>query len=381
MIARLRRVLGFARKEALEAARDPGTPLIAGLMPVLLLLIYGYGISFDPRAIRVGVVVEEPSAETGSFVAALTNSRQFAVAAARDRRAAEADLAAGRVEAVVVLPRGFGPRTAAAAARPGAPPAALQLLVDGTEANAAALARDYIEAAWANWRAQEALARPGAATGTPPLRLAPRFWFNPEVSSHHYLVPGSIALVLTLTGAMLTALVVARERERGTLEALLATPLTPGEFLAGKLLPYFLLGMLAAALAVAVAVGPFGVPFRGSVAALTGVSAVFMLAALGQGLVISVLSGGQLVASQAAILTAFLPSLYFSGFVYETEAMPWPLPLLSYLVPARYYVSSLQTLFLAGDVAAVLVPDMLAMAAIAAALLALARWRLRARVA
>ena len=197
----------------------------------------------------------------------------------------------------------------------------------------------------------------------------PRIWFNPEVNSRNFLVPGAVAIIMTLIGTLLTALVVAREWERGTMEALMATPLGRAEFLLGKLIPYFVLGMTAMGLSVSVAVVFFDVPFRGSVGALLLVSAAFLADMLPLGLLISTLTRDQFVASQVALLSAFLPAFWLSGFIFEIDSMPLPIRLLMRVLPARYFVSSLQTLFLAGDAASVLVPDLLALTLIAAVLM------------
>lgn len=369
---RARRVWGLIRKETRQIGRDPSSVLIAAVLPLLLLVLFGYGVSFDPRRIALGLVVEQPTPETGSFTASLRNVRFFDVRTARDRRAFAADLVAGRLNGVVVLAADF----AARAGRGG--PAPIQVIVDGADPNNANVVRNYIQGAWANWLEQEALARGQRAAA--PVALEPRIWFNPEVSSHHYLVPGSVAIILTLIGALLTALVVAREWERGTMEALLATPVGIVELLLGKLVPYFALGMGSMALAVATAVLLFGVPFRGSFPLLALVAAVFLLTALGQGLLLSTVTRNQRAASQGAMLSAFLPAFYFSGFVFEIDSMPWPLPWVSYLVPARYFISSLQTLFLAGDVPSVVGPDLLAMAAIAAGFFGLTALQTRTRL-
>ncbi|MFP3942553.1 MAG: ABC transporter permease [Alphaproteobacteria bacterium] len=197
--------------------------------------------------------------------------------------------------------------------------------------------------------------------------------------SRHYLVPGSLAIILTLIGALLTALVVAREWERGTMEALLATPIEISELVAGKLVPYFLLAMGSMILSLATAVFVFDVPFRGSLLSVALVSAVFMGAALGQGLLISTITRNQLVAAQISILTAFLPAFYFSDF-FEVNSMPWPLQALSYAIPARYYISSLQTLFLAGDIRSVLLHDILGLSIIAAVFFTLITFTTRRRL-
>ncbi|MFZ5609587.1 MAG: ABC transporter permease [Pseudomonadota bacterium] len=348
---RRRRILGLIRKETRQVMRDPSSILVAGVLPLMLLFLFGYGVTFDPRFFNVGLVVEQPTPETGSFTSALINSRYFAIETARDRRAFEDKLVAGHIHAILVLPADF----AAQAYRRETVP--IQVIVDGSDPNTADLVRTYVQILWVNWLAQESLSL-GQSLLPAYVDIAPRVWFNPEISSRNYLVPGSVAIILTLIGALLTALVVAREWERGTMEALLATPVGIIELLIGKLVPYFLLGMGSMALSFITAVFLFGVPFRGSFLMLTLVSALFMWAALGQGLLISTLTRNQLVAAQASILSAFLPAFYFSNFVFEIDSMPWPLQLISYTVPARYFVSSLQTLFLAGDVPRLILPDM-----------------------
>jgi len=237
------------------------------------------------------------------------------------------------------------------------------VIVDGGDPNTARLVEGYLELLWANWLATESLSRSRALLPL-PITVEPQFWYNPELASRYSLIPGSMAIILTLIGALLTALVVAREWERGTMEALLATPIGRFELLLGKIVPYFLLGMGSTILSTAVAVAVFGVPFRGSFLMLAVVSAVFMLSALGQGLLISTATRNQLVAAQASILSAFLPAFYFSNFVFEVDSMPWPLQVIAWAVPANYYVSSLQTLFLTGDIWPVLLPDMAALLAI-----------------
>lgn len=353
----LRRVAALMRKEMRQILRDPSTIIIAVVLPLTLLFLFGYGVSFDARRIEIGLVVEEPTPETGSFAASLLNSPLFSVRTTRTRHGLEDDLVAGRIDGIVVVPASF---TAQSARGDRAP---IQVIVDGSDPNKATLVRNYLQGTWANWLGQEAIARGDKLVV--PLSVEPRVWFNPEVSSHHYLVPGSIAIILMLIGALLTALVVAREWERGTMEALLATPVGILGLLVGKLVPYFILGMITMSLATATALFLFGVPFRGSFAVLGLMSSVFLVTALGQGLLISTLTRNQLVAAQTTLISAFLPSFFLSGFVFEIAGMPPVLQLVSFAVPARYFVASLQTLFLAGDVWGVLWPNLAGMAAIA----------------
>jgi ABC-2 type transport system permease protein len=366
-----RRIAALVRKESLQISRDPSSYLIAGLLPLLLLVIFGYGVSLDLRRIPVGLVVEQPSPEADSLVASFRNSRFFTIRPAFHRHEVEADLVSGRLKGVIVLAADFADRLGRGETAP------VQILVDGSDPNTAGLVENYAQGVWLNWLEQEAMsasslaARPATA---PQVVAEPRVWFNPEINSRNFLVPGAIAIIMTLIGTLLTALVVAREWERGTMEALMATPIGVLEFLLGKLIPYFVLGMVAMGLSVAVAVVFLDVPFRGSVAALLIVSAAFLADMLPLGLLISTLTRNQFVASQAALMSAFLPAFWLSGFIFEIDSMPLPIRLATRLLPARYFVSSLQTLFLAGDVASVLVPNTLALLAIALLLLiALAR--------
>ena len=353
-----RRMMGLVRKETLQVIRDPSNILVAVILPLILLFLFGYGVTFDPRYFNIGLVVEQATPETGSFESALVNSPYFRVEKGHDRREFDDALIAGGIKAIVVLPAKF----AAVAYRGDTAP--IQVIVDGGDPNTAELVGAYIERLWANWLMQESISR-GQALQPALVDLQPRVWFNPEISSRHYLVPGSVAIILMLIGALLTALVVAREWERGTMEALLATPIGVTELLIGKLAPYFALGMTSMAISVATAVFVFGVPFRGSFFILTLLSALFMLAALGQGLFISTITRNQLLAGQLSVMSAFLPAFYFSNFVFEIASMPLPLRLVSYVIPAKYYISSLQTLFLAGNIPIIIIADALGIAAIA----------------
>ena len=353
-----RRMMGLVRKETLQVIRDPSNILVAVILPLILLFLFGYGVTFDPRYFNIGLVVEQATPETGSFESALVNSPYFRVEKGHDRREFDDALIAGGIKAIVVLPAKF----AAVAYRGDTAP--IQVIVDGGDPNTAELVGAYIERLWANWLMQESISR-GQALQPALVDLQPRVWFNPEISSRNYLVPGSIAIILMLIGALLTALVVAREWERGTMEALLATPIDVTELLVGKLAPYFALGMISMAISVATAVFVFGVPFRGSFVILALLSALFMLAALGQGLLISTIARNQLLAGQLSVMSAFLPAFYFSNFVFEIGSMPLPLRLVSYFIPAKYYISSLQTLFLAGNIPSIIIADALGIAAIA----------------
>lgn len=372
-MARMTRIAGLIRKESLQVVRDPSSIVIAVVLPLILLFLFGYGISLDLRNVAICLVVEHPTAKTGSFSSAFANTRFFDVRESRDRRPCERDLVAGRNKAVVVLAADFSARAARGEQAP------IQVLVDGSDPNTAGLIQNYVAGVWRNWVVQERTSD-GASTAAAPVTLVPRLWFNPEANSRNFLLPGLVAVIMSLVGTILTALVVAREWERGTMEALMSTPLGAAELLVGKLTPYFALGMTAMAISVGVSTLAFHVPFRGSFAALAGVSAVFLLCMLAFGLLVSTITKSQFVASQVALIAGFLPAVMLSGLIFEIDSMPLPIRLLTRILPARYFVPSLQTLFLAGDIGAVLVPNVLALSAMAAALLVLTARKTRMRL-
>lgn len=349
-----RRLRALVLKESLQAMRDPSTLLIAFVLPVVLLFLFAYAVSLDVSDVRIGVVQESPSASAQELAAAFAGTRYLDVTFAHDRREVAEQAVSGKLRGFVVIPQDFERRLAA---RDGQP--LVQVIADGSQPNTANYVANYTQGVVQTWRAGL-----GAETASTAVVLEPRYWFNAELESRRSLVPGAIAIVMTIIGTMLTALVVAREWERGTMEAVLSTPASVAEILIGKLLPYFALGMLSTLAAAALAVFVFDVPMRGSLAALLLLSAVFMVPALGQGLLISSVTRNQFLAAQIALFSGFLPAFMLSGFLYEIDAMPAPIRAITWLIPARYFVSSLKTVFLAGDIWAVFVPNLLAMAAI-----------------
>ena len=366
------RLRGLVRKEFYQALRDPSSIAIAFLLPVVLLLIFGYGVSLDAEHVPVALVVEAPSADTASFTGRFQQSRYFAPVEMRTLREAELALRARRVDAIVHLRSDFARQLRTP---DGAP---VQVIVNGVNANTARLVTGYVQGVWQRWLTQQAQAR--GATLNAPLQVQSRVWFNSELRSRDFLVPGLIAIIMTLIGALLTALVMAREWERGTMEALMVTPVTMGEVLLGKLLPYYLMGMGGMALSVAMGVGLFGVPLRGSLGVLFVTSSLFLLAALGMGLLISTVTKNQFVAGQVAIITTFLPAFILSGFIFDIGSMPSVVQGITHIVAARYFVAILQTLFLAGNVWPVILPNALALALMAVFFLGLSRRKMRKRL-
>jgi len=362
----LMRLKGLIRKEFLQIVRDPSSIAIAFVMPLFLLLLFGYGVSLDADHLPVALVAEEPSADTADFFASLEGSHYFAPVTMTTQAEAEEALRHGRVNAIVHLGANFAQRLR----RPDGAP--IQLIVNGVDANTARLTQGYVEGAWGNWLARRAESR-GQELAT-PVKLEPRIWFNSEVKSRDFLVPGLVAIIMTLIGTLLTALVMAREWERGTLEALLVTPITMTEVLLGKLVAYFVLGTGGMLLTVGLAVFLFEVPLRGSFWVLWTCASLFLLAALGMGLTISTLARSQFVAGQIAIIGTFLPAFLLSGFIFDIDSMPPVVQGITHVIVARYFVSIVQTLFLAGDVWAVVLPNAAALALMAAFFLAVT-WR------
>lgn len=365
-----RRLFGLVRKEALQILRDPSSIAIAFLMPVVLLLIFGYGVSLNAKHIPIALVADAPDSQTAALFGSFDQSTYFSPKTAPNLPTAEHWMLNRTVDAIVHLPSDFSAKLNNAADQ-----APVQIIVNGVDANQARLTQAYIQATWQGWLSARATA--AGRSADQPVVVASRIWFNPELRSRDYLVPGLIAVIMTLIGALLTALVMAREWERGTLEALMVTPVHLNELLLGKLIPYFVLGMGGMALSVSMAIWLFHVPFLGSPWILILTSAIFLLTALGMGLFISIVAKNQFVASLIAIITTFLPAFMLSGFIFDIGSMPSWLQNLTYIVSARYFIVILHTLFLAGDVNGVIWPNTLAMLAIAAFFLGASRRKIR----
>ncbi len=368
----LRRVFSLLTKELLQVARDPASLVIAFVLPVALMLLMGFGIDLDLNRAPIGITMQDDSAAARSLAGAFQSSRYFEVVDVGPVERMRDLMVAGRVRGIVVIPVGFG-RDAAN----GHPQA--QLLTDGAYPNPAKFLEIYAQGVQANWAAGQAQDR--GVDLSPAIDVNARFWFNPSVASRNFLVPGSIAVVMTIVGSLLTALVIAREWEGGTMEALMSTPMRISEFLMSKVLPYFGLGLIAMTICTVMAVFLFGVPLRGSIPMLLLVSSAYLLPALGQGLLISAALKNQFVASQVALLLAFLPSLFLSGFVYEIASMPVAIQWLTAGVPARYFIPQLLTVFLVGDDWASLLPKMAVLLGVGIGTLLLCGMLTRRRVA
>ncbi len=361
---RMRRVWALIKKEVRQVVRDPSSIAIGIVMPVVLILLFGYGMSLDVTNVPVAVVLEDPSPASTELAASFQLSRYFDAQTMTSMRRAEELMLARKVDGIVRIRPDFGRRLSTGGAE-------VQILVHGIDANRARIIQNYAQGAVGVWAARRTAQGREVLSG--PVQVQNRLWFNEANESRYFLVPGLVVLVMTLIGALLTSLVVAREWERGTIEALFVTPVRPGEILLGKTVPYFVLGMIGLALCLLAAKFLFHVPFRGSVLVLTGVSMLYLLVALALGLLISTTLKSQFVASQITLLVTFLPAVMLSGFLFDLRSLPAVVQVVTYLLPARYYVTLLQTVFLVGDVWSVILPNAAVLAAMMTALLWLAR--------
>ena len=339
----MRRLLALCRKESYQIVRDPSSILVAFIMPVVLLFVFGFAVNLDLDHVRLGLIVEDGGVPAARFQQALQSSNAFAVQRGESRAQMMAAMVRGEIRGLVIVPNDFSAKFLA-----GKGEAQIQVLADGSEPNTANFVTSYVQGIWAQWQTE--MAQDHGLQPALRIQVVQRAWFNPSTISRNFLVPGSISVVMTIIGALLTSLVVAREWERGTMEALLATPVTRAELLLSKIIPYYLLGILAMLLCWVVAVQVMGVPFRGSLLELWVMSSLFLGCALGLGLLLSTVMRNQFNAAQAALTAAFLPALMLSGFIYEISSMPKVLQWITYLIPARYFANALQTLFQAGSV-------------------------------
>ncbi len=362
--AKGRRVWSLVRKESHQVVRDPSSIAIGIVLPVILILLFGYGLSLDVTNAPVAVVLEDPSPDAMELAASFQLSHYFDAQLLTSMPRAQQLMLARKVDAIVRIRPDFSRQLSRGDAE-------VQILVHGTDANHARIIQSYAQGAVGQWAARRSAEGKEILTG--PVTVQSRLWFNEANESRYFLVPGLIVLIMTLIGAFLTSLVVAREWERGTMEALFVTPVRPDEILLGKTIPYFVLGLIGLVLCLLAAKFLFHVPFRGSVIVLSGASMLYLLVALAIGLLISSAIKSQFVASQIALLVTFLPAVMLSGFLFDLHSMPAVVRVITYALPARYYVTLLQTIFLAGDIWTVILPNAAVLAGMAVLFLILTR--------
>jgi ABC-2 type transport system permease protein len=363
-LAKLRRIRALTVKETRQVIRDPSSIAIGCVVPLLMILLFGYGLSLDINHVSVAVLDEDDSSDSTALIGAFRLSPYFRVTVVHSMAAANTQMLNRTVDGVLRIQSDFARRRHLGGAE-------VQILVNGSDANQARIMQGYAQGVVALWSAAQAGSEGAASSG--PVITVDRIWFNENNDSHYFLVPGLIVLVMTIIGAFLTAMVVAREWERGTLEALFVTPMRPGEFLISKLVPYFGLGMFGFVLCLLAGQFLFHVPLRGSLILLCLASMIYLLVALGIGLLVSTLVKSQFLASQLAMTLTLMPAMMLSGFLYDLRSMPVFIQGITYAMPARYAVTLMQTLYLAGDVGSVVWPNLGVLAAIAATLLVLTR--------
>jgi ABC-2 type transport system permease protein len=353
----LTRFLAIAKKEIVQVLRDSRSLVIVLIMPVILVLLFGYGVSLDLKHLPIYVYDRDASQQSQDLLKRFQASDYFEIEGVvhnyRDLTRAIDD---GRAKMGIVVPWDFSQRL-----RDGRP-AQVQALIDGTDDNTANVLIGYAQAVVQGYSSEiqlDWLRDRGQIAQPAPVSVETRTWYNEDLESSAFIVPGVLALVMSVIGAFLTSLTIAREWERGTMEQLISTPVTPLEIMFGKLVPYFAIGMIDVIVCALIALYWFHVPFRGSFLTLLLSSGMFMIVVLAMGFFISVIAKNQLAASQIALLATFLPAFLLSGFLYAIEQMPVALQWITRILPARYYVSVLKKIFLKGTTGALLYADLI----------------------
>ena len=367
---KLIRVKAIARKETLQVLRDPLSLAMAFLVPLFLLTIFGYAITFDIREIDMVIVDQDRSIHSRELARAFEASGYFTVTAVLDRTGAiDAELDSGRARVAVMVPPDFS-RTVLARRT-----AQLGAVIDGSDANTATITQGYLAGIVGQYSRR---LLPGGAP--PAIDVRTRIWYNAELKSRNFIIPGLIAVIMSVIVALLTSLTVSREWERGTMEQLIATPVSRAELVVGKLIPYFVIGFIDTILCIVMGTQLFSVPFRGSVALLLALAGIFLAGGLCMGMLLSVVSRNQLLSSQMALLSTFLPSFLLSGFIFAISNMPAPLRAATYAVPSRYFVKVLKGVFLKGTPLSLLVTEAVLLTLFGAAMFLLATAKFKKRI-
>ena len=342
----LRRLWAVARKESLHIRRDPRSLGLAIGIPMLMLLMFGYALTLDVDHVPLVVWDQSGTPVSRDYVAHFTGSRYFQlVGMVTDYGELERIIDRRTADIALVIPPDFAAQVEAGRLAP------VQAIVDGSDSNTAAIVLGYTQAVTAAFNqriAVEQIRRAAGAVPAPALDLRPRVWFNEDLKSRNFIIPGLIAVIMGLIAALLTSLTVAREWERGTMEQLISTPVKPPEIILGKLVPYFVIGMFDVLIAVLMAVYLFDVPLLGSVPLLFAMAALFIIGTLSQGILISTVARQQLLASQVAMVSTFLPAFLLSGFMFAIPNMPTVVQAITYIVPARYFVALVKGIYQRG---------------------------------
>ena len=339
----LRRIDAIYRKEFIQIIRDPRSLALALAIPVLLIVLFGYALSLDIDNIPLAIWDRDNSIVSAEFILNFRNSHYFKIIGYYDNyRDLQALIDSGRAMMAMVIDKDFSKYIASKQAAP------VQLIIDGSDSNTANIASGYAGSIVTGYNTNIILSQLQRyrKEGIIPVNVQSRIWFNPDFESKLFIVPGLIAVIIMIIAALLTSLTVAREWERGTMEQLISTPVRSAELIIGKFLPYFVIGFIDFLIAVLLGVFVFGVPLRGNILLLFILSSVFLTGALTTGIYISVVAKSQLMASQLAMLTSFLPTFLLSGFTYEIFNMPKVVQALTYFIPARYFIIILRGIYL-----------------------------------
>ncbi|MCU4394345.1 ABC transporter permease [Acinetobacter parvus] len=335
------RLSALTIKESNQLLRDKSSLAIGLILPIILILLFGYGLSFDLSHGRVGVVVQHSSPQSQQLISGLNGTTYLDVQQYHSFVQAEQAMGKAKIDAIVNLPTDFAEQSAKGTAT-------IQVISNGRSISIASALQGYISGALATTQAIQA-DRQQIAPSSGVITVEQRMWFNESANSTWFIVPGLIVLILTLIGAFLTALLIARERERGTLEALFVTPVRPLEIVLAKLIPYIMIGMIDIVICLIATHFLFEVPMRASLLSIISASFLYLLVSLLMGLTISGFAQNQFKASQIALLASFMPALMLSGFVFDTRNIPFVVQIISQILPATHFMSLIKTLFLGGD--------------------------------
>jgi ABC-2 type transport system permease protein len=372
------RLWAVSRKEFIHVMRDPRSLAISIAIPMLMLILFGYALSLDVDNVPLVVWDQSQTPASRDFISRFTGSRYFSLRGyVPGYLQLEQAIDTGKAILGLVIPTEFARQIESGRV------ATVQMIADASDSNTATIALGYADVVTQTYSQELALKelrRVGGQAISSPLDLQPRVWFNADLESKNFIIPGLIAVIMMIIAAMLTSLTVAREWERGTMEQLISTPVKPPELIFGKLLPYFSIGMLDVVLAVLMGEFLFHVPLRGSVLLLFCLAAIFLTGALSLGMLISIIMKNQLLASQTAMVATYLPAFLLSGFMFSISNMPKPLQLVTYLIPARYFISMLKGIYLKGSGLRILAPEAALLIVFALVLVVLANLRFKKRL-
>ena len=339
-----KRVKAVVRKEFIQIRRDLRSLILALVIPAVMMILFGYAVTMDIKEFPVGVYDQDQTQKSAQFIRSFEKSGYFSIKDYSDNYSQlERLIEKGEIKIGLVIPENFSKGITAGEE------VKVQVILDGSDANTSTIGLGYLSGLVSSYSNDLWLEKKIIPNFQLPLNPQIRIWYNQDLKSQNFIIPGLIAVIMMIMGGLLTSLCIAREWERGTMEQLLATPIKPSELVGGKFIPYFAIGLFDVTMVVLLGVFVFGVPLRGDILFLAGSSVIFLLGATGIGMLISILTKSQLLANMLGILTTFLPSYLLSGFIFPIFNMPKPIQLLTYLVPARYFIIILQGIFLKGS--------------------------------